>query len=219
MPGLSPRQACDTPIMQRMAHHESLARLHYELIKGLIEQGTSPSISVLAERLGTNEADVEALLSELASIHGLVLHPHVREPWIVHPFSLTPTINWITAETGSWWAPCIWCALGVAVLVAGSTHIHTRYGAEAEPLVIEVINGQPSRKISLSILQFHQRVRGTTSITTARSFYRSIRLSTFEIGASDMGGHGRSSSCANRRGSCSSLVWISREPALAQVDR
>jgi Alkylmercury lyase len=132
--------------MQGMADQEALARVHYELIKGLIEHGTSPSTSVLTERLDATRAEVEGLLSELASIHGLVLHPHVREPWIIHPFSLTPTINWVTGETGSWWAPCIWCALGVAVLVGGSTYIHTRYGAEEEPLVIEVVDGQPVRQ-------------------------------------------------------------------------
>ena len=70
----------------RMADQKSLARLHYELIKALIEHGTCPSISVLAERLGARETEVEGRLSELASIHGLVLHPHIREPWIVHPF-------------------------------------------------------------------------------------------------------------------------------------
>jgi hypothetical protein len=99
----------------------------------------------LAERIGTTPTDVEKLLDELASIHGVVLHPHARVPWVVHPFSLTPTINWITAKTGSWWAPCIWCAFGVAVLVGGAVRIHTRYGAEAEPLVIDVIDGSPAK--------------------------------------------------------------------------
>jgi hypothetical protein len=119
--------------------------LHYELIEGLIQHSRCPSISVLAEKLGVTVPEVEKLLDDLASIHGVVLHPHACEPWIVHPFSLTPTINWIEGETGSWWAPCVWCALGVTALVGGSTRVHTRYGAEAEPLIIEVVNGQPTR--------------------------------------------------------------------------
>ena len=44
----------------------------------------------------------------------------------------------------SWWAPCVWCALGVAALVGGKVNIHTRYGAEREPLIIPVIDGQPA---------------------------------------------------------------------------
>jgi hypothetical protein len=85
-------------------------------------------------------------MRDLAAIHGVVLHPHVCEPWVIHPFSLTPTINWTRSEKGSWWAPCVWCALGVTALVGGQTRIHTRYGAEAEPLVIEVADGLPARE-------------------------------------------------------------------------
>jgi hypothetical protein len=129
--------------MQGMADQEALSRLHYELIHGLIQNSACPSNSALSETLGVNETEVQDLLRELAAIHGVVLHPHACEPWILHPFSLTPTIHWIQGGAGSWWAPCVWCALGVAVLVGGSTRIHTRYGAETEPLVIEVRNGRP----------------------------------------------------------------------------
>lgn len=128
-----------------MADQESLARLHYELIHSLIRTGTCPSVSAIAQELAISEAQVHSLFQDLASIHGVVLHPHACEPWIIHPFSLTPTLNWIAGETGSWWAPCIWCALGVAVLVGGSTRIHTRYGAESEPLIIDALNGMPAR--------------------------------------------------------------------------
>ena len=126
-----------------MADQEALSRLHYELIQGLIQRSSCPTNSALGERLGISEIAVQSLLRDLAAIHGVVLYPHACEPWVVHPFSLTPTINWIAGETGSWWAPCIWCALGVTVLVGGNTRIHTRFGAESEPLVIDVRNGRP----------------------------------------------------------------------------
>ena len=137
----------DNPcIMQRMADHDALSRLHYELIQGLIGHGACPTISALARKLETSETEVQGLLRELAAIHGVVLQPHACEPWVIHPFSLTPTINWIKGDASSWWAPCVWCAIGVTVLVGGSTQIHTRYGAEAEPLAIEVVNGRPLRE-------------------------------------------------------------------------
>ncbi|MBV8895419.1 MAG: hypothetical protein JO051_02830 [Acidobacteriaceae bacterium] len=126
-----------------MADQDSLALLHYQLIQGVMQHGKCPSNLELAQSLKTSEAEIESLLSDLAAIHGVVLHPHVREPWIIHPFSLTPTLNWIEGETGSWWAPCVWCALGITTLVGGATRIHTRYGAEAEPRVIEVLDGRP----------------------------------------------------------------------------
>jgi len=116
---------------------------HYELVHGLAERGACPSNSELAGQLGIDIAEVEELLRRLSAIHGVVLHPHICEPWIVHPFSLTPTLNWVEGQGRSWWSPCIWCALGVAVIVEGNVQIHTRFGGEAEPLTIPVNDGQP----------------------------------------------------------------------------
>lgn len=117
--------------------------LHYELIRGLLNEGRCPSIASLTEALGGDVAALETAMRELDAIHGVVLHPHCCEPWILHPFSLTPTLNWVTNGVRSWWAPCLWCACGVAALAGGEVRIHTRCGAEAEPLVIEFKDGVP----------------------------------------------------------------------------
>jgi len=121
-----------------------LSRLHYALIRGFIERGACPVNADLAKELRVSPSELEEFLREMAEIHGLVLHPHVCEPWVVHPFSTTPTIHWVEAPGRGWWAPCIWCALGVASLVGGDVRIHTRVGAEAEPLIIAVEDGEPS---------------------------------------------------------------------------
>ncbi|MBZ5618604.1 MAG: alkylmercury lyase family protein [Acidobacteriia bacterium] len=126
-----------------MPDEPTLSRVHYELIRGLVERSACPANSELADRLGVSTGRVEELLGCLSDIHGVVLHPHICEPWIVHPFSVTPAINWIEGRRGGWWAPCVWCALGVAVVVGGEVRIHTRLGGEAEPLTIPVIDGEP----------------------------------------------------------------------------
>jgi Alkylmercury lyase len=122
---------------------DPVSRVHYELIRNIIDTGSSPVRSELAQRLDMPVAEIEQLLFQLSNIHGVVLHPHICEPWIVHPFSMTPTAHWVDGKDCSWWAPCIWCAFGVAFLVGGVTSIHTRVGAEAEPLVIRVVDGKP----------------------------------------------------------------------------
>lgn len=129
--------------MKRMVDELLLSRVHSELIRGLIQAGSCPTNSELAQRLDPPITNVEELLRGLSEIHGVVLHPHVCEPWIVHPFSLTPTMHWIKGQQRDWWAPCIWCALGVATLIRGEAHIHTRMGGEAEPLTIRVVEGEP----------------------------------------------------------------------------
>ena len=119
-------------------------RLHYLLVKGLLADGVCPSNRRLAEELQIGEPQLEELFGALSEMHGVVLHPHVCEPWVVHPFSLTPTLNWVENSSGwGWWSPCIWCAFGVAVLAGGEVAIHTRAGAESAPLVLQVKDGEP----------------------------------------------------------------------------
>src|SRR5437660_11494046 len=94
----------------------ALSRVHHELIQGFIEKGACPTNAKLGLALGLGVDEIEKLLQELSEIHGLVLHPHVCEPWVVHPFSLTPTMHWIKGHQGDWVAPCIWCSLGETLL-------------------------------------------------------------------------------------------------------
>jgi hypothetical protein len=126
-----------------MPDEYALSRIHYELIRGLVEQFACPTNSELARQLQVSTGQVEELLVALSNMHGVVLHPHICEPWVIHPFSVTPTINWIQGQRGSWWAPCVWCALGVACVVGGEVEIYTRFGGQAEPLRIRVIEGEP----------------------------------------------------------------------------
>ena len=121
----------------------SVSLVHHELIQSLIDTGSCPNRSELAKCLDMPVAQTEELLSELSEIHGVVLHPHICEPWLVHPFSTIPTAHWVEGENRNWWAPCLWCGFGVTTLVGGETRIHTRLGAEAESLLIRVVNGQP----------------------------------------------------------------------------
>lgn len=122
----------------------STSRVHCELIRGLIGTGICPSSSELAERLEVPVTEIERLLCELAQMHGVVLHPHTCEAWLVHPFSTIPTAHWIEGPGRGWWAPCIWCAFGISTLVGGATRIHSRIGAEEQPCVIPVLNGEPA---------------------------------------------------------------------------
>jgi len=120
-----------------------MARLHHIMIHSLIKNRTCPSSAELASETGLPQAEVAGLLRELSAIHGIVLQPHIVEPWIIHPFSLTPTLNWIQGEHGGWWAPCVWCGFGIAALVGGQVTLHTRYGGEGESLTIPILNGEP----------------------------------------------------------------------------
>ncbi len=133
---------------------EQLSAVHTALIQGLLADGRCPNHNQLAHALGVEEHSLAALLHELAAMHGVVLHPHEPECWVVHPFSTTPTLHWVSADKSGWWAPCVWCAFGIATLAGGDVQIHTRLGAEAEPLVLRVKDGYPDAEHSEVVVHF-----------------------------------------------------------------
>lgn len=96
----------------------------------------------LAEHLGVDQSDVERSLDRLEANHAVVLHPGTHSIWLVHPFSLTPTLFYVTQGDRGWWAPCIWCALGVCTLVGGDTTITTTLAGETEQITIDTRDDQ-----------------------------------------------------------------------------
>lgn len=125
-------------------HLEELASaVHHALINSLIDSGAAPQVDDLAPQLTVSKAEAESALRWLNDNHGLVLHPDRCDPWIVHPFALSPTHTWVQSGDHGWWAPCMWCALGIIHLVGGSGCIHTRLGGECESIDINIENGKP----------------------------------------------------------------------------
>lgn len=119
------------------------ALIHHLLVRGLLDTGRVPALAELSTQAGCGSAEVEATLRNLDAGHGLVLHPHRCEPWVVHPFSTSPTHTWVATKQRGWWAPCLWCGLGISALCGADTTIHTRIGAESEPLQIRTRAGVP----------------------------------------------------------------------------
>jgi hypothetical protein len=118
--------------------------LHHVIIRTLIDTGACPSNAELQTRAGIAETLVLDALRKLEEIHGVVLHPAECTPWVIHPFSLTPTSTYVEGKNHGWWAPCLWCGFGVATLAGGEVQIHTRLGGEARSVVINVKDGHPT---------------------------------------------------------------------------
>jgi len=108
------------------------ARVHHEILQGFVDRGHPPRLP----------EEAHPALRELEAAHGVVLHPGTTDVWVAHPFSASPTAVWVErrgADRG-WWAPCLWCAMGV-VLAAPDATIHVRYGGEATAAAIQVDAG------------------------------------------------------------------------------
>jgi hypothetical protein len=122
-----------------------LAAIHHAFIEPLRQVGRAPTVGDVARDLGMTPTDVTEALLQLQSRHGIVLHPHNNEPWVIHPFSLSPTATWVETDTVGWWAPCLWCAFGIVGLAGGTAGIHTRLGGERDSVRVNVVNGKVER--------------------------------------------------------------------------
>jgi hypothetical protein len=122
---------------------QGLADVHAIMIQRFLETGRLPEAKHIAASLDIALSELTERLNRLSDLHGVVLHPRAPEPWVVHPFSTTPTLHFVEGQQHGWWAPCIWCALGVAQLAGGKVRIHTRLGAESEPVILDVEDGVP----------------------------------------------------------------------------
>src|SRR5215213_5351496 len=107
-------------------------RLHYELIRRLVETCSIPSNDELKMLLACSSIELDRAFDELAEAHGVVLHPASHDVWAIHPFSLAPTPFLVECGDRKWWGNCAWCSLGIAVLAGEPVVITTTLGAEGE---------------------------------------------------------------------------------------
>jgi Alkylmercury lyase len=123
--------------------HSKSGRLHYELIRSLVETCALPSRAELQVRLDCTSSDeLDRVFAELAELHGLVLHPASSQVWAIHPFSLAPTPFLVEFGAKKWWGCCAWCALGITALIGEPCVITTTLGAESEQVQLTVAHGQ-----------------------------------------------------------------------------
>jgi hypothetical protein len=118
------------------------ARAHHEVLSTIVRRGFPPTLDELARELAVSRDEAAAALRRLHDGHGLVLHPGSTEVWIAHPFSASPTAVWVAAGERGWWAPCLWCAMGIVALAAPTATIHARCGGEHEAIAVEVRGGE-----------------------------------------------------------------------------
>lgn len=112
--------------------------VHHCVIDAFLTEGRAPALEAIAARAGATFDDAAGALDRLHEGHGLVLHPGTHAVWIAHPFSASPTATWVEAGARGWWAPCLWCALGIAALAGEDVQIHTQLAGERDRIAIAV---------------------------------------------------------------------------------
>jgi hypothetical protein len=123
----------------------SPARLHYLLMRHVIDTGHAPTLQELAESTGLMEQKIAGVLKTLEQIHGVILIPNSLRVWSLHPFALHPTTFWVRSATAGWWANCAWCSLGIWAALKQDVNISTSEGGEARSLEFAIEGGQTRR--------------------------------------------------------------------------
>lgn len=132
-------------------------KLHSLILKYIIENGFAPSVSTIAQLLACSDEEAKASLLSLQEYHGVVLHPNETKIWVVHPFSLAPTLFTVKSARGIWWGNCAWCSLGVAALLNEDVTITTTIGGHDDQVTVSIKNG----KIDKNDLYVHFPIKMT----------------------------------------------------------
>jgi hypothetical protein len=122
--------------------------LHNVIMRNLVDLGYAPTNEILSNYFGVAPDEMARALSALQDYHGVVLHPHCSEVWVIHPFSTAPTNFAVRLGERMWWGNCAWCSLGIAALLGGNgISIDSTLGAEGIPVKVHIDGGRVQQNL------------------------------------------------------------------------
>lgn len=102
------------------------------------DTGRVPTLAQIAEALRQAGGAVGESLKRLQAEHILVLAPGTTNIWLADPFADVPTSFKVKARGRTYWAICIWDALGIPATLHADATISTSCGDCGEPMTLEV---------------------------------------------------------------------------------
>ena len=123
--------------------NDSLDRdVRLRIFAHVAETSRMPSADMVAESLDVSQAQIEAALQRLAAARLLVLAPTTTNVWLAPPFSAVPTDFRVQSRGITYWAVCIWDALGIPAALHADADITARCGASGDELRLTVRDGR-----------------------------------------------------------------------------
>lgn len=112
-----------------------------KVIQRLRDTGEAPSVSAIADALGSAELDVSAALRSLADEHRLVLVPGTDRVMMAHPFAGVASDFVVPIGDRTWFANCVWDGLSILALLGDGT-LETHSPQTGESIVLSVTGGR-----------------------------------------------------------------------------
>ncbi len=118
------------------------ARVRLGVYRFILRTARVPAATELARRLRRPEAEVLAAYRRLAEAHAIVLEPNGERILRAAPFWGSPTGFAVEVGRRSYWASCIWDALGVPAMLRRDACIRTACGCCSEAMELHVRGGR-----------------------------------------------------------------------------
>lgn len=116
-----------------------------ELYREFVRTAQAPSIDNLAEKMQAPADDVRAALERLAAAKAIVLQPESREILMANPLCAVPTPFRVRTQDQSYFASCVWDAVGVIAMLQSNAELETSCGCCGEAMTIGVRGGYAVR--------------------------------------------------------------------------
>ena len=106
--------------MQTTPEADFDTRVRLAIQRAFIDGGPTPSVSRVADAIGARRDETAGAFDRLAASHAIVLAPGTREIVMSAPFAGVPTDFAVRVGARSYFANCVWDALGVPVMLGGA---------------------------------------------------------------------------------------------------
>ena len=118
------------------------AHLRLTIYRFIVRHGHVPKARELAKAQGNSEKAVGAGLRRLADAHVIVLQHEAPEILRAAPFWAVPTAFQVESGKHTWWASCIWDALGIPAMLRHDARITAACGCCDSAMPLTVRNGR-----------------------------------------------------------------------------
>lgn len=128
------------------AASDALAReVRLHVFREAAETARVPQPPEIAAALGRPQTEVEQALRQLAAGKVLILAPNDGNIWAANPFCAVPSPFRVETRGRTYWAICIWDALGIVAALGTDAVIRAACGDCSEPMVLEIAAGKLKR--------------------------------------------------------------------------
>ena len=119
------------------------AQVRLFVYRFMLRQQKSPTVREIAASLRFPVAKVRAALARLSESHAFMQQDN-GELWRAAPFSCIPTAFPVTVGKRTWFANCIWDALGIPAMLKKDAEINAACGCCNYDMPLEIHDGKLS---------------------------------------------------------------------------